>query len=350
MSDITSELQLHVGTYADADGSGLYLVCRQDGEWVAREAFSGALNASFAVWSKLYDYHYLVDERANNLGAYRFHLGEWRQAMRLSTQGAQPCYLALSPGEGWLAAANYGSGNIALFDLRAGAGLFSEPPVIRQNRGSGRVKERQEGPHAHCVAFSPDGQWLYQTDLGTDEVLAFAFDEEGGLTGERALAHKAAPGTGPRHLIFHPQMPLAILINELASSLTVFEVSRGVLSILQTISTLPTDVAAENLAGHVGINAAGDRLYATNRGHDSIATFAIGGDGRLSFLRDIPCGGASPRFFLLLEEQRLMIVANEEGNIVTIFDVGPDGSLSRSGEAAIPAPAFVFQTPQPQPI
>ena len=338
------ELHLHVGTYSDAGGNGIYPLGREAGKWVARDAYSGASNASFGVWSKRYGFYYLVDERVGEIGVYRCHLGKWKPLASASTQGDQPCYLALSRDEGWLAVANYGSGSIALFPFGTNDGLLSEPPTIRQNDGSGQVKERQEGPHAHCVAFSPDRHWLYQTDLGTDEIVAFRFDKERGLTGERIIPYKAAPGSGPRHLIFHPQKPLAILISELASSLALFEVKRGTLSMRQWISTLPTGLVTENLGGHVRINAAGDRLYATNRGHDSIATFAIDDAGQLSFLCDIPSGGASPRFFLLLEQQRLMIVANEEGNIVTFFDVGPDGLLTQSDEIGIPAPAFIFQT------
>ncbi|MDB6133462.1 MAG: 6-phosphogluconolactonase [Verrucomicrobiales bacterium] len=343
MSDSLSELHLYVGTYADAGGKGIYPLGREDGKWVAGDAYRSAPNASFGVWSKRHGLFYLVDERAGKIGVYRCDQGKWRLLASTSTEGDQPCHLALNPDEWWLAAANYGSGSIALFPLGSDGGLLSEP-TIRQNDGSSKVKERQEGPHAHCVVFSPDGHWLYQTDLGTDEILAFGFDNDRGLTGERILAYKAAPGSGPRHLIFHPQKPLAVLISELASTLTLFEVKPDRLSMLQLISTLPPGATTENLGGHVMINAAGDRLYATNRGHDSIATFAIGDAGQLSFLRDTPSGGASPRFFLLLEEQRLMVVANEEGNIVTFFDVGPDGLLTQSGGIAIPAPAFIFQT------
>lgn len=344
MSVNFNSLQLHAGTYAKAGGRGVYPILCRDGKWAVGKPCPKAANASYGVWSRRQGLYYLVDEQAGEIGAWQCRQNQWVKLASTPSQGDQPCHLALSRDEGWLAVANYGSGSMALFRLGPGSRSLTGPTAVRQNEGSGKVRERQEGPHAHATAFSQDGHWLFQTDLGTDEVLAFAFDPERGLTGERRLAYQAPPGSGPRHLIFHPVKPLAFLISELAATLTVFGVEGSQLVQRQLISTLPHAAAPGNLGGHVMLNAAGDRLYATNRGHDSIATFEVSHDGQLTFLGDVPSGGASPRFFLLLEEARLMIVANEEGNCVTIFEVGPDGLLTQSGSAAIPGPAFIFQT------
>jgi 6-phosphogluconolactonase len=124
----------------------------------------------------------------------------------------------------------------------------------------------------------------------------------------------------------------------------VFEPGEGVLVALQSVSTLPDGFRGESLGGHIAITAAGDRVYVTNRGHDSIAMFALGEDGRLSLLGHTPSGGASPRYCVLLESQRRMLVANEEGHNLAIFEVGAEGALTQADAVAVPAPAFVFAT------
>lgn len=335
-------VHLHVGTYAKAGGAGLYSL-RDDlvGGWALGEAFSAAPNASFGAYSARYGLHYLVDERSEGMvRVLRRDGSQWRPLARVPTRGAEPCYVALSPDEGWLAVANYGSGSVAVFRLDPKTGLPGDPTAVA-NSGHGPVADRQEGPHAHCALFSPDGKWLYQTDLGTDEVLAFAFDAERGLQGDPKVAFAAPAGSGPRHLAFHPQQSLAILVSELASTLTILELGEGTLSPRQTISTLPADFEGESLGGHLAISAAGDRVYVTNRGHDSIATLALDESGHLSLLGHTPSGGASPRFFLLLEAENMILVANEEGGNVTIFEM-VDGMPLRCAEVEIPGPTFVL--------
>ena len=334
--------ELFVGTYAEAGGRGLYPLRREGDGWTLGEPFAGAPNASYGAYSRRHRLHYLLDEqREGTLGIFRHDRGAWQRLASVPTSGREPCYAALSPGEDWLAVANYGSGSVVLFRLDE-SGLTGEPAELRQNHGHGPNRERQDGPHAHCAVFSPDGKWLYHTDLGTDEIRAFAFDAARGLTGEERTAWQAPAGSGPRHLVFHPKEPIALLISELASTLTVLEVGDGKLTERQTVSTLPQGFEGDSLGGHLALNAAGDRIYLTNRGHDSIAVFALEG-GAVTFLGDTPSGGASPRFFLLLEDARTLLVASEEGNSVTVFDVHENGTLAQSGAVEVPGPAFIFQ-------
>lgn len=349
MGDGVESPGLFVGTYAKGGGAGLYPLLQGPAEaWALGEASPCAPNASFGTYSRRFGLHYLVDEREEGLlRILRGDASGWQPLARLPTHGALPCYVALSPDEGWLIVANYGSGSVVLFRLDAETGLAGDPAVFHENAGHGPVADRQAGPHAHCALFSPDGKWLYQTDLGTDEVLAFAFDGDRGLLGDRQLAFGAPAGTGPRHLVFHPTRPVALLVSELASTLTVFDIEPGLLSQRQSVSTLPADFNGDSLGGHIAVNAAGDRVYVTNRGHDSIATFALDENARLTLLGHTPSGGASPRFFLLGEEGRRMLVANEQGDSVTIFDVAADGTLTQCGAVAVPTPAFMFATAQP---
>lgn len=334
---------VYIGTYARSGGEGLYPLLATSGDYAVGGAFSGAPNASFGVYAPRFGLHYLVDEREEGMiRVFRRDGESWKPLARLPSHGALPCYLALDASECWLAVANYGSGDLALLPLDPESGLPGDPASAHRNKGHGPHPDRQEGPHAHCAVFSPDGAWLYQTDLGTDEILAFPFDPAHGLTGKPRSAYVAPPGSGPRHLVFHPHCPRAYLVSELASTLTVFETPDGTLAPRAILSTLPSDFRGESLGGHLGLNARGDRLYVSNRGHDSIAVFALDPSGQPSLVGHTPAGGASPRFFLLRESEARLIVANEEGNNVTIFAVGGEGTLSQVGEVGVPAPAFLF--------
>lgn len=329
---------LWVGSYAAKGGRGLYPLSRaSSGSWKVGEPYEEAQNASFGVRSARHQLQYLVDEQGGSLAIYKLEDG-WKQLARLPTGGADPCYVALDATETRLAVANYGSGSVSLFSLDPHTGLPIGPPVVRANSGQGPNAERQEGPHAHCALFSPDLRWLYQTDLGTDQILAFPPDG----VGEASLAFAAPPGSGPRHLILHPSRSVTFLISELASTLTMLDIEGSTLKVRQCLSTLPQGFDGENLGGHIGMNAAGDRLYVTNRGQDSLATFAFDGE-RLSLLQHVPSGGASPRFFLLLEAEKLMLVANEEGGNVTGFKILDDGTLEPAGlDVAVPGAVFIF--------
>lgn len=334
--------ELHVGTYSEP--AALYPL-RLSPPWSLGAPYRGAPNASFGACSRRHGLHYLVDERQDGLlRVFRHDVTGWEPLARVSTRGAEPCYVSLDIDERWLAVANYGSGSIALFGLDPRTGLPGGPVAVLANQGGGPIADRQEGPHAHCAIFGPDGKWLYGVDLGTDEVLAFPFDPDRGAVGERSPAFRMPPGSGPRHLVFHPRRPIAFLVTELTSSLVVFDVAGGTLSLRQQISALPPNFAGESLGGHLAINAAGDRVYVSNRGHDSIAVFAFDEAGELSPLQYVPSGDASPRFFLLLERQHLFLVANEEGNSVAVFEVASDGRLQPLARVPVPRPAFVFSS------
>lgn len=338
-----ADRQLFVGAYGNC---GLYwLALRGDGSLAAQGSSNVAANASFGAYSTRHRLLYLVDESEEGaLGAYRWTGDMWMQVGRVPSHGSLPCFVSLDPGGSGVAVANYGDGSCAYIGLDPATGLPSADAKVRSNHGGGPIEDRQEGPHAHCAVFSPDARWLYQTDLGTDQIRAFRLDPADGAPGEAMIAWRAPPGAGPRHLAFHPREPIAVLVSELASAVTLFEVDDGKLAAMQTLSTLPPGYVGDSLGGHLAFTAAGDRLYVTNRGHDTIAVFALD-NGRLRLLDHIPAGGASPRFFLLIEERARMLVANEEGNSITAFDLGQDGALSQCGETRIPKPAFIVSAP-----
>jgi 6-phosphogluconolactonase len=336
---------IYVGTYAESGGPGLQrLGFHATRGWACEGAFPGARNASFGAYSTRHDLHFLIDEhRTGTVGIFRAATDGWQEVGRVATEGADPCHVVLDADEGRLAVANYGSGSIAVFRLDPATGLPCNDPDVRANTGCGPVEDRQEGPHAHCVRFGSDDQWLFHVDLGTDEILAYPLDPTTGRLGERYLAYAAPAGSGPRHLVFHPSLPLAILASELASTLTLLRVEDGSLTAIHAVSTLPDSFDGTSIAGHLSLDRSSERIYVTNRGHDSVAVFDWSDGHTPHLLQHVPSGGASPRAFVLLEEERLLVLANEEGNTVTVFDVRDDGTLAPHHQAIdVRAPVFVF--------
>lgn len=336
-------LRLRVGSYAEGGGDGVYALAYSRGAGFAVGGAFQAQNASFGAASCRHGLHYLVDEQAmGRFGVYRRESEGWTQLAQLTTEGREPCYIALDPEERRVAIANYGSGSIALYALTP-EGLPHGEITLWAQHGGGPDPERQEGPHVHCVRFSPDGRALYAVDLGTDQILRFALDEP--LLERAQIAWQAPPGSGPRHLLFHPTRPLAVLVSELASMLTLFDVTTAGLVHRTSRSTLPDGCTGDNLGGHLTLNRAGDRIYVTNRGHDSIGVFALdAASGRLECLQHISSGGASPRHLLLLEADGLAVCVNEQDGTVVAFELAPDGALTDTGHrATIAGAAFVFE-------
>ena len=336
---------LHVGTYAESGGRGLVpLTIGSDGSVAVGDAYPDAANASYGAHSARRGLHYLVDEQDEGaVSVLRCDKEQWRRLGRVTTGGAAPCFVALDAREERLAVANYGSGDVALFRLDE-RGLPGVRSMVRSS-GSGPVADRQEGPHAHCVRFSRDGAALYLVDLGSDRVLRIALDGDG--FGPAATAWQAPPGSGPRHLLFHPEAPLALVLSELVSELTVLAVEGDALKPCTACSTLPAGFDGESLGGHLALNAAGDRVYVSNRGDDSIAVFGLDAtSGQLTLRQHIPSGGAHPRHFVLLERERLLIAAHEKDGRVEAFELTGDGRLAAIDRGVnVPGACFLLSSP-----
>jgi 6-phosphogluconolactonase len=333
---------VYVGTYAKPGGLGFYpLTLAADGGPALGECVAPAHNSSFGAYSASHRLQYLTDECGGRIGAWHLRPDGWRQVISVSSCGKEPCYLALDPTGSRLAVANYGTGSVALFRLDS-HGLPIDPPAVFQDSGSGPVADRQAGPHMHCVRFAPDGTALYAVNLGADHVQRFALD--GANMGDPVLAYRAPAGSGPRHLLLHPERPFALLLSELASTLTLLAVKDGILEPLATCSTLPKGWSGDNLGGHLEWPATG-RAYVSNRGHDSIALFEVDLDRTaLEMRQHIPSGGQSPRHFIVLEEARRMVVAHEKDGVVATVKVAEDGTLTPTGQSVhAPGACFLFR-------
>lgn len=318
--------RLIAGTYASRGGAGLVRLTATGDGWAAGAPFAAIRNVSFGVTSHDGRVRYLLDEsEAGTLGIYDRSLTSLGS---VSTLGAHPCHAALSPDGGMLAVANYSSGNVAVLRLDRKTGLPVGEAQSVAHRGSGPNQRRQTGPHAHWVGFSRDGRTLHAVDLGADAVFAHRVEPASGRVAGSDVAYRAAPGSGPRHLAWHPRLPVAYLLAELANTVTVLRANaEGAFTAGATLSTLPAGFDGASSGAHIAVNRAGTRLYLSNRGHDSIAVFAIARDGGLSLLQHVSCGGHWPRLFLLREDRGELLVANERSGNVAVLRIQADGRL-----------------------
>jgi 6-phosphogluconolactonase len=330
---------LIAGTYANEGGGGLVPLTASGEGWASGTAIGTIRNSSFGVKGRR-GLHYLLDEQRQ--GSVSVHDGAYRNLGTRSTQGRDPCHAALNADETMLAVANYSSGSVALWRLDPATGLPQGAGQHVVHAGSGPDKARQAGPHAHWVGFTRDGGILHSVDLGADAIFAHRIDGRRGGIATTSIAYQAAPGSGPRHLAHHPRLPVAYLVAELANTVTMLRAGAdGAFTQGKVVSTLPQGFSGASAAAHIALNRTGTRLYVSNRGHDSIAVFAIEADGALSLLQHVGCGGHWPRFFLLMEQRRELLVANERSGQVAGLQIEADGRLRTTGRS-VAVPGVVF--------
>ncbi|MFD1829724.1 lactonase family protein [Streptomyces desertarenae] len=257
--------------------------------------------------------------------------------------GSGPTHLTCAAGQ--LITANYTSGSISSLRLRPDGGL-SGPPTVLPHHGGGPVRDRQEGPHAHAVVADPSWRWLLAVDLGTDSVWTYRLDHAGAAPrphGQTPLR----PGSGPRHLVFHPRGEWLYVINELDSTVTCCRWDRasGALEPAATVRTLPdgAGAAGENHPSELVVSADGRWAWAANRGHDSIAVLALEPHGAdMELVTTVSCGGHWPRDLALDPAGRRLYAANERSGDVTWFDLDPaTGTPHRAGSIEVPAATCV---------
>ena len=255
--------------------------------------------------------------------------GALRQLNRVTSAGAGPCYISLDATGESAFVANYVGSTIATYRVQPD-GSLSEPVVrldYKQSRfGKRGPNVRQDVPHPHSVHLSPDNRFLLVNDLGSDAISVFTVDPATARLGPPALFTNDRPGSGPRHIAFHPNGRWVYSINELDSTIDRFlwttTSSQGLLVIagppVKTIA--PGFRVAKNTAAEVAISDDGGFLYASNRGEDTLVVFTISPtDGALSFMQRIPCGGKTPRHFTLDPSGRWLLCGNQDSATVTIL-------------------------------
>ncbi|CAM5767670.1 6-phosphogluconolactonase [Labrys miyagiensis] len=221
---------------------------------------------------------------------------------------------------------------IAILPIREDGGL--KPPVSdATHSGTGPDPERQERPHPHCVRTTPDNRYVVVSDLGLDLLVIYRFDSQtGGIS--RAGAASLPPGAGPRHFVFHPRGQFLFVANEMGSSVTsfTFEAEQAKLTAIATVSTLPESAGTESYCAEIAISADGAYLYVANRGHDSIAVFAVDSEGGLTLEHNVPSIAQFPRHFAIDPSGNFMVVAGQNNDKLVVFAVSRDtGELTPTG-------------------
>ncbi|HLK19843.1 MAG TPA: lactonase family protein [Bryobacteraceae bacterium] len=339
---------MYVGTYTNEGSKGIY-AWRFDsstGKFTSLGLAAETPNPSFLAAHPNGKFLYAVNEishfqRMSNTGSVSaFAIDPTTGKLRLlnaqGSQGDGPCHLALDHEGKCVIVANYNNGSVAAYPITP-EGLVTQPVAFFQPKGSGKIPHRQDGPHAHCIAVAPDDHFALVADLGADQVMFYHLDPAtAAMSANEPRAIQVAPGSGPRHLAFHPNGKVVYLINEMGSTIITFsyDAKAGSLSELQTVSTLPADFKGENDTAEIRVHPSGKFVYGSNRGHNSIAVFAVDSKtGTLKMIETVPTQGKTPRGFNIDPTGNFLIAANQGSKSIVEFRIDQStGRLKPTGE------------------
>ena len=256
--------------------------------------------------------------------------------------GRGPSHVSLDRTGRYVLNANYGGGYVQIYS-RNDDGTLRDRTAFVQHTGSSVNPERQTRPYAHWFGVTPDNHFALATDLGTDHIAIYRFDDHTGalLPSDPPFA-SVSPGAGPRHIAWHPNHRQFYLIEELANAITLFswDASKGVATAQQTVSTLPSGFSGANTAAEIGVHPNGRFLYASNRGDDSIALFALDDAGQMTLRDHTSSLGKVPRYFAFDPTSHWLIVANQASDSIAVFAVN-----QKTGELKALAPTITLAKP-----
>ena len=347
----------YVGTYTGKAGKGIYLyqMDLQTGAFSPLGPVAETPNPAFFDLDSQGHYLFAANEintyqgkAAGEISAFAIEpgTGKLTPLNQRSSMGPGPCHIVVDHDCKNALIANYAGGSIAVLPISSD-GTLSEASTFIQFEGSSVNKARQGEPHAHCMTLDASGRFAFVCDLGTDKIMQYRLDgEHGKLIPNETPFLTLKPGVGPRHLTFAPNGHFAYLINEIGNSVTAlaYDSEHGTLRELQTLSTLPDDFTNRNTCAEIVVHPSGKFVYGSNRGHNSIAVFAINpAYGMLTFVERQSTGGKTPRYFTIAPGGKFLVAANQDSNNLTIFAIDPDtGRLTSAGQVTdIHAPVCV---------
>jgi len=323
--------------YARGDGIHVYRV-EPNGAWTPVQTVGDLVNPSFLVTGRegrvLYSVH--GDENYASAFAVDRESGRLRLLNRAASGGKNGVHQALDPSGRFLLVANYSSGNVGVMPIRADGGLEDAAHVVPLPGQPGPHRVEQAESHPHQILFDPSGKFVVVPDKGLDRVFVFRFDAATGkLTPTAQGAGVARSGAGPRHAAFHPSLTVLWVLNEISGTVTTWywEAERGHLRAAQILSTLTADYTGENTASEIAVGAGGRMVYCSNRGHDSVAAFAV---DRTTGLLGSPAWtsteGRTPRYIGFDPDRRVLYATNEQSDTIVAFRAGEGGRLERAGQ------------------
>ncbi len=336
-------VRFYIGSYPGEDDPGIYLFEYNipAGEFKKLQEVYGQRNPSYLALHPegrfLYAVNQIADYNDENSGAVAAfsvepNTGELSFLNRQSSIGASPCHISVFPGGEHVAVANYSGGSVTFLPVLSNGTLGSAVSFF-QHEGSSVNERRQRGPHAHSIYPFRDGKMAIAADLGIDKIMVYQPDGKGGwIPGTPASFPDPEPGAGPRHIAIHPDGSWIYVVNELNSTVTSYLYENDSFTLIESISTLPSGFDGNNTCADIRVHPGGRYLYASNRGHNSIAIFEISRKGALKPVGHEPVRGETPRNFNIEPSGRLLFVANQLTDNITVFNIDPrSGMLEFTG-------------------
>ncbi|AQQ52168.1 lactonase family protein [Planococcus lenghuensis] len=317
------------GSYASKEEAGIKLwqFEESDGTLTELQGIEGVERPSFiAVHPNRMSFVTASETADGELVAFRLYgfENEVSEINRQKTGGDHPAHVCIDEAGEWVLSVNYSGATVNVFPLH-GNGSIGEMTDAVIHKGQGPDKERQDAAHPHSVRQIPKTNLFLVADLGTDRIMSYRLDRTNGKL-SLVSRNRTAPGAGPRHMAFHPFESIVYALGELDSTLTVYKWDReGVLNNLQAVPLLPADYQGDNTSAEVTVSKDGKFVYASNRGHDSIAAFTVQENGTLTPLAFTASGGAGPRHFTLIPGQPWLIAANEKSDSLAVLRIDPSG-------------------------
>jgi len=353
---LAADAPFYVGPYTKSGGSkGIYryVLDSESGKLTGGELVAEAKNPSFLAVHPGGKLLYAATEgETGEASAYAIAAdGGLKFLNKQSAKGNGTCHIVVDPAGKNVLVANYGSGSVAVLPIQPDGGL-GEASGFHQHTGSSVNPGRQKEPHAHSIYVDPTAKFVYSCDLGTDRIDGYKFDaEKGTITLDETATGKVPPGSGPRHLAFHPKQDTVYVLNELPSTITGFrrDPATGALTPIDTVSTLPpTFTGKGNSTAEIFVHPNGKFLYGSNRGHDSIAVFAISSDGQLAPVEHAPAGVKVPRSFAIDPSGQWLLTAGQNSNDITVLKIDPaTGKLTPTGHRVeVGAPVCIMFVPR----
>ncbi len=358
------KLWVYVGTYTGAKSKGIYRseLDPATGKLTTPVLAGESTNPSFLAIHPNRRFLYAVNEVGNFGGkksgavsafAIDPKTGDLSLLNQQPSGGADPCHVIVDKQGKNVLVANYNGGSVSVLPIDAD-GKLKEATAFIQHQGSSVNKQRQAAPHAHSINLDAANRFAFVADLGLDKVMIYKFDAaKGTLTANDPPSASVAPGSGPRHFAFHPSGKFAYVISEMLSTVTPFsyDAEAGTLKPLTSISTLPKDFKGEKSTAEVQVHPSGKFLYGSNRGHNSIAIFAIDEKtGELTLVGHQSEKIKTPRNFAIDPTGTYLLVENQTGDSIVVFRIDQKtGELAPTGTVVeVGSPVCVKMMAKPE--